>query len=217
MKIKVYQINFDLECDNKHVKFMNYDSTIKIAGRIDPSIYECVYDGDINADTLESVYTICNGASEESRTIVSNCYAGHSLSVSDIVEVINGPVEAGCYFCDTFGFRKLASFPTQNIDYHDRLKLRLAFKELRNRSTVTCELPTEVCEIIYDAVVDSFDVGHPSFDLWDSISEDLEGLKYDEEVAKRYFHELVHEGPRGIGDYHIRAERLDLEGDLNAY
>ena len=37
-----------------------------------------------------------------------NDYNGHSLSVSDVVQVIElSNVEAGFYYCDSFGWRKL--------------------------------------------------------------------------------------------------------------
>ena len=43
MKIKIHQINMDL--DRHRIKFDDYDSAVKRAGRIDPSIYKTVFDG----------------------------------------------------------------------------------------------------------------------------------------------------------------------------
>ena len=42
MKIKIHQINMDL--DRHRIKFDSYDSALKRAGRIDPSIYKTVFD-----------------------------------------------------------------------------------------------------------------------------------------------------------------------------
>ena len=48
MRIKVYQVENDL--DSKGVKFCSYDSALKLASVIDTSIYECVFDGNIDAN-----------------------------------------------------------------------------------------------------------------------------------------------------------------------
>lgn len=104
MRIKVYQVDGDL--DRHHTKFMDYDSVLKEAGRVDPSIYKTVFDGDLKCDCLESVYNILN-------TGCPPAYQGHSLSVSDVVEVCGsqeGNANPGFYFCDTIGYRSLAEF-----------------------------------------------------------------------------------------------------------
>ena len=110
MKIKVYQINGDR--DSHRTKFFSYDSTIQEAGRVDPSIYKTVFDGDLKCDSLESVYNILN-------TGGTPAYQGHSLSVSDVVEVCSdqsGQVDPGFYFCDTIGFRNLAEFDSAKVE-----------------------------------------------------------------------------------------------------
>ena len=104
MKIKVYQVNGEL--DSHRIKFTSYDSVLKEAGRIDPSIYKTVFDGDVDCVSLESVYELFN-------TNHPVTYQGHSLSVSDVVEVCedqNGNVVPGFYFCDSIGYRSLAEF-----------------------------------------------------------------------------------------------------------
>ena len=77
MKIKVYQI--DRDHDDKNVMFMGYDFTMSHGG-VDPSDYKCVFDGNVECSDLEEVFTLCN----EDHPIG---YNGHSLSVSDIVDV----------------------------------------------------------------------------------------------------------------------------------
>lgn len=99
MKIKVYQI--DDKLDRYNTGFRSYDSVMKVAGRVDPSIYKTVYDGNVDADNLEAIYTLCN-------TDHPVGYNGHSLSVSDVVELEDG----SCHFCDSFGFQELKDFDT---------------------------------------------------------------------------------------------------------
>ena len=110
MRLKVYQVNEEL--DRHRTKFRDYDSVLKEAGRVDPSIYKTVFDGDLKCDSLESVYNIFN-------TGCTPAYQGHSLSVSDVVEVCedqSGQVNPGFYFCDTIGFRNLAEFDSAKVE-----------------------------------------------------------------------------------------------------
>ena len=76
---------------------MGFDFAEKHGG-VDSSVYKCVFDGSLNCSDIENIYTLCN-------TEHPIGYYGHSLSVSDIVEL-----DDGCYFCDSIGFKKLADF-----------------------------------------------------------------------------------------------------------
>lgn len=110
MRIKVYQVNGDL--DRHRTKFLGYDSVLKEAGRVDPSIYRTVFDGDVDCDNLEEVFELLN-------TSLPAAYQGHGLSVSDVVEVCNdqtGNTDPGFYFCDTIGFRNLAEFDSAKTE-----------------------------------------------------------------------------------------------------
>ncbi len=100
MKIKVYQI--DEEREGRNLLFMNYGFAVKHGG-VNPANYKCVFDGNVDADTLEGVFMKLN-------TTHTVGYNGHALSVGDLVE--NGD---GCHFCDSFGFRKLENFDSQRI------------------------------------------------------------------------------------------------------
>lgn len=82
MRINIYQI--DSEKDTKRVKFEGYDLTNENGG-IDPAIYKCVFHGYVNAKTADDVYNIFNGFRESN----IGTFQGHSLSVSDIVEVVD--------------------------------------------------------------------------------------------------------------------------------
>ena len=110
MRIKVFQVNDDL--DHHQTKFLSYDSTLREAGRVDPSIYRTVFDGDVDCENLEEVFNLLN-------TSLPPAYQGHGLSVSDVVEVCNdqtGNTDPGFYFCDSIGFRNLAEFDSAKTE-----------------------------------------------------------------------------------------------------
>ena len=101
MKVRIYQINKELDTEN--ALFMGFDFAEKHGG-VDSSVYKCVFDGSLNCSDIEEVYALCN-------TEHPIGYYGHSLSVSDIVETGDG-----CYFCDSIGFKKLANFDSNKAE-----------------------------------------------------------------------------------------------------
>lgn len=106
MKIKIYQINSDR--DTLRVKFTGLQETQQIqrsSGRtalLDPAFYDEVFDGKVGCKTLEDVYTLFN-------TNHPPFFRGHSLSVSDVVEITENPDNYlhGFFFCDSFGFENI--------------------------------------------------------------------------------------------------------------
>lgn len=110
MKINIFQI--DGEKDKHGVMYQNLDAIEGFQGTkdIQSEIYDKVFDGDVDCNTLEGVYTMFN-------TDHPLGYVGRSLSVSDIVQVWDGgEEEVGFYFCDSFGFKKVAFDPTKTVD-----------------------------------------------------------------------------------------------------
>lgn len=108
MKIKIYQVNKDRDTDN--LVFMNLDSLVrkKGAATIDSSIYDRVFEGDVDCKTLEDVFTKFNIDHPDD-------YKGRSLSVSDVVEVTKSDdVKSGFYFCDNYGFKKIDFDPNRS-------------------------------------------------------------------------------------------------------
>ena len=103
MKIKVFQV--DPARDQHNTLFRSYDSAMKSAGRIDPSIYKTVFAGNVEAEDLEDVFAALNFSQPVG-------YNGHSLSVSDIVEIEGG----GHHYCDTFGFQELKDFDASKVE-----------------------------------------------------------------------------------------------------
>lgn len=95
MKISVYQINH--ERDKDRVLFSPYAETLKESDAINPAIYDKVFEGEVNCTNLEDVFRLFN----EEMPIT---HRGHSLSVSDVVEVIESPILAGFIdYLDTNG------------------------------------------------------------------------------------------------------------------
>ena len=108
MEIRIYQINSDRDTDC--YKFMGMDWVKKHWGEqgVDSEIYDKVYEGTIDGSSLEDVFCTFNF----SRPVG---FKGHSLSVSDIVEVIqSSETELGFYFCDSIGFQKV-EFDTSRV------------------------------------------------------------------------------------------------------
>ena len=119
MEIRIYQINSDR--DAYGYKFMNMDWVKKHWGEqgLDSEIYDKVFDGTIDGRTLEDVFCTFNF----SRPVG---FKGHSLSVSDVVEVIqSSETEPGFYFCDSIGFQKV-EFDTSRVpDKEEKIRVVL--------------------------------------------------------------------------------------------
>lgn len=130
MKIKIYQINMDR--DNGSYNFTNYENTIRrTGGDIRSGIYDCVFDGEVACKGLEEVYEKFNIDSPPG-------FKGHSLSVSDIVEIAESDsVEKGYYFCDSIGFKKIDFEPEK------------AEKNMDNKITVVLVEPGKLARIAH--------------------------------------------------------------------
>ena len=95
MRTKIYQIN--RERDTNHAKFMGYSDLGRVQGtfKIDPSIYDEVFDAEIDETDLEAVFSRFN-------TDGHPLFRGHSLSVSDVI--YNGN---GAFYVDSVGFKPI--------------------------------------------------------------------------------------------------------------
>lgn len=112
MKIRIFQIDHDK--DTHGVKFMNMDFTNKHGG-VNSETYHQAYGGTVIAENLEDIFRMCNEGHPPG-------YFGHSLSVSDVVEICEGR-EKGFYFCDKVGFKKLEDFDIEKTDHADMMKI----------------------------------------------------------------------------------------------
>ena len=101
MNIRIYQVN--MKRDTNNVAFMRYELLEKLQGSqaVNAKIYDKVFDGEVDCQTLEDVYQMFNLNHPEG-------YKDRSLSVSDVVEVMEDPMHPHCfYFCDSVGFKPI--------------------------------------------------------------------------------------------------------------
>ena len=123
MKITIYQIIPELDQDR--LMFLPLSCFQKAGYPMPPAgIYESVFCGEAEAATLEEIYQIFNRTDEADTLYLEKIgFTGHSLSVSDILEVQDAPGDSRFYFCDTFGFPQIsfqkehAMLPVQNHNY----------------------------------------------------------------------------------------------------
>ena len=105
MDIKIYQIN--LSRDDDRIAFLGHSQLERFqeSAEVNSGIYDKVFEGAVEADTLEGVYQMFNCDCPDG-------FRGHSLSVSDVVEIV-GDKDAGFYFCDSIGFQQVEFGPDQ--------------------------------------------------------------------------------------------------------
>lgn len=119
MRIKIYQINSDR--DTLRVKLAGLQETQKIqranghSALLDPTLYDEVFSGEVDCKTLEDVYTLFNINHPP-------FFRGHSLSVSDVVEITENHNNYlhGFFFCDSFGFEHI-QFKAEQTQKPDNL------------------------------------------------------------------------------------------------
>lgn len=100
MKVRIYQIDF--ERDEKYICYRNLETVLKrCGGRIPAECYDMVFEYEALSDSLERLYFIFNEAHPKG-------YKARSLSMSDIVEVIDPVNGSKFYFCDTIGFKEVS-------------------------------------------------------------------------------------------------------------
>jgi len=99
MKIKIYQI--DLDKDENGVAFLPLEKSLEKSDKINSKIYDLVFDDEVDCENLEDVFRKFNLDIDYMEN-----YSGRSLSVSDIVEVINGE-KSEFHYCDNIGFKKV--------------------------------------------------------------------------------------------------------------
>lgn len=105
MKINIYQINQDR--DTQRLKFMGLDAVRKVLRSAEPdcAAYDKVYSGNVKCRNLEDVFILFQSGRPED-------FRGHSLSVSDVVEVEDAAsIIPGFYFCDSIGFKEIPFQP----------------------------------------------------------------------------------------------------------
>ncbi|KTE90706.1 YodL domain-containing protein [Desulfitobacterium hafniense] len=95
--VRIWQLKPDVDI---HMKFIPYEEMVRQFGNPSPEHYRIAYDGQLNTNDLETIYARCNVNHPPG-------YDGHSLSMSDIVELYD---DSGSefHYCDRFGFQKIS-------------------------------------------------------------------------------------------------------------
>lgn len=110
MNIRIFQLKDD--ADNK---FMSYDFTSEHGG-MNSENYKQIWGGPMAAAGLEDIFKKCNTGENPLG------YCGHSLSISDIVEICDG-TDKGFYYVDSFGFKALDDFDIDKTDHSEMYKV----------------------------------------------------------------------------------------------
>lgn len=101
-EFSIYQINTDR--DNNRVCFLGLDTLERFqhSKEVDPVLYDRVYDGKLDCNSLETIYQKFNVDHPAD-------YKGRSLSVSDVVEIRESDtLNPGFYFVDSIGFKSIS-------------------------------------------------------------------------------------------------------------
>lgn len=104
---RIWQLKPDV---NIYMKFIGYEMLVDKFGEPEPQNYRMVYDGEIETNELEGIFDKFNGEQEVPG------YVGHSLSVSDVIELYDENASE-FYYVDHMDFKPIAfggSEPTQS-------------------------------------------------------------------------------------------------------
>lgn len=97
---RIWQLKPDVDV---RMKFIGFDEMAKHFGELDPAFYRLAYDGQVETNDLEELYAKFN-------TDQPPGYEGHSLSMSDVVELYDETGSA-FHYVDRFGFREIGFEP----------------------------------------------------------------------------------------------------------
>lgn len=99
MKVRIYQIDF--ERDEKFLCYRNLETVLERCGGIIPAeSYNMVFEYEALSDNLERLFFIFNEAHPKG-------YKARSMSMSDVVEVIDPINGSKFFFCDKIGFKEV--------------------------------------------------------------------------------------------------------------
>lgn len=112
-KIRIWQLNADSDFS---MRFIPFDEFQKQFGAPSKDNYEVVFDGKLSTNNLDEIYEICNLNHPSG-------YRGHSLSMSDVVELYDES-SSRFHYVDQFGFREI-EFISQEQNQGFEMKMEL--------------------------------------------------------------------------------------------
>jgi hypothetical protein len=105
-KCRVHQLKPNVDV---MMKFIGYDELLERFGEPDPDNYRVVYDGEVETNNLEELFAKFNLEHPPG-------YEGHSLSMSDVVELYDDS-GSSFHYVDRFGFREISFQPPEQEQY----------------------------------------------------------------------------------------------------
>lgn len=157
MDITIYQINMGR--DHNRIAFEGLDLLKMYQGsdKIDSRIYDRVFEGEVDCKDLEDVYRKFNLEHPDG-------YKGRSLSVSDVVEIVDENGDSTFHFCDSIGFKQI-DFDSYLTEEYKEDKIKV----------VLCE-PGKVARVA--------EISNTLADLQKTVKGDIEQFcPYEEAVA----------------------------------
>ena len=103
--VRIWQLKPETDV---RMKFISLDELNVQFGLPGPDSYRIAYDGQLGTNDLEAIYERCNVNHPPG-------YNGHSLSMSDVVELYDN-AGSSFYYCDRFGFKEIGFAPEQTQD-----------------------------------------------------------------------------------------------------
>lgn len=94
--VRIWQLKAD---SNLELRFRAYDEVLKVSGEPSRENYNVVFDGGLDTNNLESIYTKFNMDHPSD-------FKGHSLSISDVVELYDEN-SSEFHYVDQFGFKAI--------------------------------------------------------------------------------------------------------------
>lgn len=95
--VRIWQLKPDVDILKK---FISYEEMVRQFGEPSPEDYRIAYDGQLGTNDLEAIYARCNINHPPG-------YNGHSLSMSDVVELYDAR-GSEYHYCDRFGFEQIS-------------------------------------------------------------------------------------------------------------
>lgn len=105
-KCRIYQLKPDVDV---LIKFIGYDELMEHFGKPDPDNYRVVYEGEVETNNLEELFAKFN-------LDLPIGYNGHSLSMSDVVELYDDS-GSSFHYVDRFGFKEIFFQPREQQLY----------------------------------------------------------------------------------------------------
>lgn len=101
---RIWQLRTDV---GPELKFIGYEELKEKFGEPDKENYKIAYDGEIETNDLEEIYKKFNLNHPHG-------FTGHSLSMSDVVELYDG-ISSHYYYVDRYGFQEIDFEPNDQV------------------------------------------------------------------------------------------------------